>query len=107
MDWTQNRSERNTTLTRQTRSNHKNRNTKKRKRTKIFLESKTISVKVYRKPFSTNRYTKKTTEETKQVDMDRRTHKSLQQPKKTNNTTTMPSTLQPEERKYPYNRCQY
>ena len=62
MDWTQNRSEWNTTLTRQTRSNQKNRKTKKRKRTEIFLGSNTISVKVYRKPFSTNRYTKKTTE---------------------------------------------
>ena len=93
LDWAQNRPERNTTLTRQTGSNNKNCKTEKRKRIKILLGGDTILIKVYRKSVCADRCSQKTTEETKQVGMDRRTYKRLQQSQKTNNPITIPSTL--------------
>ena len=79
----------------------------KRKRTKILSGSNTIFVKVYQKSISTDRYTQKITEKTKRIDLDRRTHKSVQQIKEINHPIAMPSALQLELRKYPNNRCKY
>ena len=69
---------------------------KKRKRTKILPGSNTISVKIYQKSNSTDRYTQKTTEKTKRMDLDKRTHRSVQQFKEINDPIAMSSALQLE-----------
>ena len=76
--------------------NNKNKHTKKRKRTKILPGSNTISVKLHQKSISTDRYTQKTTEKTKRMDLDRRTHRSVQQFKEINHPIAMSSALQLE-----------
>ena len=78
MGRTQNRPRRNLTATRQIRSNHEDTNTQKRKRIKIIFGGNTILIKIHQEPVSTNRYTQKTFEEIKRVDLDRRTYGSIQ-----------------------------
>ena len=74
MGGTPNKPRRHKTTTRQIGSDNKNKHTKKQKRTKILPGSNTISVKVHQKSISTDRYSQKTTEKTKRMDLDRRTH---------------------------------
>ena len=82
MGWTPNKPRGHQTLTRQIGSNYKNKHPEKRKRIKILFGSDTIFVKIYQKPISANGYTQKTTEKTKRMDLDRGTHRSVQQLKK-------------------------
>ena len=103
MGWTKNKPRRHQTTTRQIGSDNKNKHTKKRKRTKILPGSNTISVKVHEKSISTDRYTQKTTEKTKRMDLDRRTHRSVQHFKEINHPIAMSSALQLVQRKYPNN----
>ena len=64
MGGTLNKPRRHQTTTRQIGSDKKNNYTKKRKGTKVLPGSNTISVKVYQKSISTDRYTQKPTEKT-------------------------------------------
>ena len=107
MGGTPNKPRRHQTTTRQIGSDNKNKHTEKRKRTKILPGSNTISVKVHQKCISTDRYTQKTTEKSKRMDLDRKTHRSVQRFKEINHPVAMPSALQFEKRKYPNNRRKY
>ena len=88
MDRTQ-KPKRNTTFTRQAGSDNINRNIKKRKRIKVLSGSKILPVKVYRKPGSTNRFTKKVAKKHKWIWPNEHT-----KTQKSDNTVTKFSTLQ-------------
>ena len=51
---------------------------KNKKELKIIFGGNTILIKLHRESVSTNRYTQKTIEETKRMDVDRRTYGSIQ-----------------------------
>ena len=107
MGWTQNRPARNTTTTRQTRSNHKSQHTEKRKKIKVIFGSNSILIKVHRKIVSKHKHTEKIIEETKRTDLDRRTYGSIQQIKRRHNQNSMLGTPQRQKQKDRNHRRQY
>ena len=95
LNWTQNELTRNTSITRQTGSNNKNKYTKNRKRTKIFSWGNIIPFKkILKKLTSEHRYSEKINEEEQRLELDRRTYERIQQTERIHHEYPMSRTLQ-------------